>query len=321
MLTFDSRRNPPVGLKARARNPVFSAIHRLAFVSAWLAPVASAHPGHESLPTVDWVGDAPQVSITVEWGARVIRANGIPDHATGQFPGRGNPNRIAPQRHEFRVPLLPEKAPSPSPLGMSPFGVAVNGVVLDPGAAEWWRDDRSSGWQYEALGGGRNLGLDREHAHVQPTGAYHYHGLPAALLEKLSGGRPRMVLLGWAADGFPIYGPWIPADPGNPAGALKRAASSYRLKAGGRDGGPGGPHDGTYVRDWEFVVGAGDLDACNGRTGPTPEFPGGTYHYVLTETFPFIPRFWHGTPDPSFLRRGPPPGGAGGKKGKRPKQE
>ena len=58
-----------------------------------------------------------------------------------------------------------------------------------------------------------------------------------------------------------------------------------------------------------FVAGAGDLDACNGRTGPTPEFPGGTYHYVLTETFPFIPRLWHGTPDPSFLRRGPPPGG------------
>ena len=282
---------------------------------------AIAHPGHEGLPAIEWTGEAPQVSITVESGVRVIRANGVPDHATGQFPGRGNPNRIAPQRHEFRVPLLPEAAKAPTPLGMSPFGVAVNGVVLDPGAAEWWRDDRSSGWQYEALGGGRNLGLDREHAHVQPTGAYHYHGLPAALLEKLSGGRPRMVLLGWAADGFPIYGPWIPADPANPAGAFKRAASSYRLKAGGRDGGPGGPHDGAYVRDWEFVAGAGDLDACNGRTGPTPEFPGGTYHYVLTETFPFIPRFWHGTPDPSFLRRGPPPGGVGGKKGKRPKQE
>jgi len=285
------------------------------------AGFAFAHPAHESLPAVDWTGEAPQVSITVESGVRVIRANGIPDHATGRFPGQGNPNRIAPQRHEFRVPLLPQAAATPTPLGMSPFGIAVNGVVLDPGAAEWWQDDRSSGWQYEALGGGRNLGLDREHGHVQPTGAYHYHGLPVALLEKLTGGQPRMALIGWAADGFPIYLPWIPADPANPAGALKLATPSYRLKAGRREGGPGGTPDGAYVRDWEFVAGAGDLDACNGRTGPTPEFPGGTYHYVLTDAFPFIPRFWHGTPDPSFLRRGPPPGGPGGKKGKRPKQE
>ena len=61
--------------------------------------------------------------------------NLVLDHATGRFPGRGNPNRIAPQRHEFRVPLLPQAAATPTPLGMSPFGIAVNGVVLDPGAA------------------------------------------------------------------------------------------------------------------------------------------------------------------------------------------
>jgi hypothetical protein len=321
VLIFVSRRNHPVGTEAFRRvRAAASRVAMLLFAAGWADRVL-AHPGHESLPAIEWAGEAPQVSITVEGSTRVIRANGIPDHATGQFPGRGNPNRISPQRHEFRVPLLPTAASAPTPLGMSPFGVAVNGVVLDPGAAEWWQDDSASGWQYEALGGGRNLGLDREHGHVQPTGAYHYHGLPATLLEKLSGGQPRMVLLGWAADGFPIYGPWIPADPAKLSGALKRAGSSYRLKAGQRDGGPGGAHDGTYVRDWEFVAGAGDLDACNGRTGPTPEFPGGTYHYILTDAFPFIPRFWSGTPDPSFIRRGPPPGGPGGKKGKRPKQE
>jgi hypothetical protein len=66
------------------------------------------------------------------------------------------------------------------------------------------------------------------------------------------------------------------------------------------------------------VAGSGDLDECNGRTGPTPEFPGGTYHYVLTDDFPFVPRLWRGTPDGSFLRRpgaGPGPGGKKKKKG------
>lgn len=281
-----------------------------------LVAVLPAHPGHESLPTVPAPATPPEVRITVEGDRRVIRSNGIPDHATGPFPVRGNPNSISPQRHEFRISAQPRIAAAPTPTGMSPFGIAVNGVMLDPAAAEWWRDDRGSGWQYEALGGGRNLGIDAEHAHVQPTGAYHYHGLPLSLLARVTAGEKRMALVGWAADGFPIYGPWIPGKAADLKSPLRRAASSYRLKPGARAGGPGGKHDGTFVEDWEYVAGAGDLDECNGRSGPTPEFPGGTYYYVLTDDFPFIPRMWRGTPDPGFLRRGPGPGAAG-KKGKK----
>src|SRR5262245_46089029 len=48
--------------------------------------------------------NASQVSIAIEGDQRVIRANGLPDHLTGQFPNRGNPNRIAPQSYAFRVP-------------------------------------------------------------------------------------------------------------------------------------------------------------------------------------------------------------------------
>jgi len=55
------------------------------------------------------------------------------------------------------------------------------------------------------------------------------------------------------------------------------------------------------------VKDAGDLDEANGRFGVTPEFPQGTYHYVLTDDFPFIPRQFKGTPDSSFFRHGPGP--------------
>jgi hypothetical protein len=125
-----------------------------------------------------------------------------------------------------------------------------------------------------------------------------------------------MVLVGWAADGFPIYGPWIQR--GNDEASKARARSSYQLKKGTRPDGPGGAFDGTFVGDWEYVAGSGDLDECNGREGVMPEFPGGTYYYVLTEEFPFIPRLWRGTPDAAFLRRGPPAGAppGGGKKKK-----
>lgn len=264
-----------------------------------------------------------QVAITIEGEHRVIRANGLPDHAAGHFPNRGNPNRITAQSYVFRVPLKPFVSTNTTPMRMHPFGVAVNGVVFDPGAAEWWNNDRAAGWQYEPMTGPIKLGLDDNSAHVQPNGAYHYHGPPSGLLAQLTGGNSKLVLLGWAADGFPIYGAWGFSDAKVANSELKKLKSSYRLKNGARPSGPGGKYDGSFVQDFEFVAGTGDLDVCNGRFGVTPEFPAGTYHYVVTEEFPFIPRLFRGTPDASFFRKGPPggfggPGGPGGPGGRRP---
>lgn len=259
-----------------------------------------------------WAGlVANQVSITVQDSHRVIVSNGIPDHEPGQFPSRGNPHTISPQHHQYRVPLHPEKAAQVRPVPPNPFGVALNGVPFDPGTAEFWRNDRRSGWNYDALSGKINLGMDRHNAHVQPGGVYHYHGIPTGLIEILSreDQAAKMTLVGYAADGFPVYGPQAHRDPHDVRSPLQAMTSSYRLKRGERNGGPGGEHDGTFVQDWEYVAGAGDLDECNGRDGVTPEYPEGTYYYVLTDTFPFIPRYYRGTPDASFERKGPPPGG------------
>jgi hypothetical protein len=276
-----------------------------------------AHPGHDDDPTDPTIitpaetSARNQVSITIQGDQRVIRSNGIPDHETGQFPNRGNPNRIAPQQYTFRVMTNPKVASKPTPLRMQLFGVALNGVVFDPGAAEWWHNDRSSGWQYEAMSGAVPLGIDQNNAHVQPTGAYHYHGVPTGLITKLTGGQPRMVLIGWAADGFPIYAQWGYSDAKDAKSPLTKVRSSYRLKSGQRSGGPGGKYDGSFVADYEYAAGAGDLDECNGRFGVTPEFPQGNYHYHVTDTFPFIPRQWKGTPDESFFKHGPPRGRGG----------
>src|SRR5688500_12531284 len=79
---------------------------------------------------------------------------------------------------------------------------------------------------------------------------------------------------------------------------------SYRLKRGKRKTGARTSYDGTFVEDYEYVAGHGDLDECNGRFGVTPEYPDGTYHYFVTENFPFIPRYFRGLPDESFKRRG-----------------
>jgi hypothetical protein len=248
-----------------------------------------------------------RVSISVTGGERVISANGLPDHTPGQFPRRGNPNTISPQSHNFRVPAKPAVAAQPSSSSRGWwFGIAVNGVPFEPGTAEFWNNDPRSGWNYEAKSGFINLGLDEHNAHVQPTGAYHYHGLPAGLIGKLGGDGRKMLLIGWAADGFPIYSAFGHANPKDGKSPLRKMRSSYRLKSGERPTGPGGRYDGQFTEDYEFVKGSGDLDDCNGRFGVTPEFPQGIYHYYVTEEFPHIARLFRGTPDASF-RKGPPP--------------
>jgi hypothetical protein len=59
----------------------------------------------------------------------------------------------------------------------------------------------------------------------------------------------------------------------------------------------------------------GDLDACSGHFGPTPEFPDGIYHYHLTEDeAPYSVDCYKGVVDPSTgdsQGNGGPPAEAG----------
>lgn len=290
-------------------------------------PAADAHPGHdhqEDHQSSDAGVNPPgenKVAITIDGDYRVITSNGIPNHKTGQFPGRGNPNAISAQSYRYRMPLKPALADKPTSNEGGPFGIALNGVVFDPTTAEFWKRDRNSGWREEAISptDQGQLGLDMNRAHVQPTGAYHYHGIPTGLVEHLAGGKEhvdkKMVLVGYAADGFPIYNRYAYKDASDPKSDLVEMKPSYQLKKGNRPGGnegPGGAYDGKYSQDYEFVQGSGNLDMANGRSGVTPEYPDGTYYYVLTIAHPSVPRYWMGTPDDSFRRRGPRGGGPGG---------
>ncbi len=105
-------------------------------------------------------------------------------------------------------------------------------------------------------------------------------------------------VIGWAYDGHPIYGPYGYEDPENtaPFNAYKRIRSSYRVKTS-RDSILSGLTDplGTYIEDYEYVEGLGDLDRYNGRYCVTPEYPNGVYAYFTTITgttgFPAFPYF------------------------------
>ncbi len=267
------------------------------------------------------LGVAHAYTEAVDGASRLLTANGIVDHDVGDFPNAGNPNAIAAQVYSARVPVTPSGPGASVVSGVQVFGVLFSGAVLDPGTAETWNDDPA--WRYEALRYGTAngyfesdsvahptaLGVDCNLAHVQPGGAYHYHGVPTSLVPTT----PEVRQVGWAADGYPIVVRYGHAEGDDATSEVRALRASYRVKTGTRpSGAPGGTYDGTFEADWEYIAGLGDLDACNGRVD-TLTIDGdivATYVYVLTDTFPYVPRCWTATPDPSFSRT--PGGGTGG---------
>jgi hypothetical protein len=101
-------------------------------------------------------------------------------------------------------------------------------------------------------------------------------------------------VVGFAADGFPIFGSWFDDN-----GTIRKANPSYQLKSGVRTPVPGyatpsGNYNGAYRQDYEFVEGLGDLDECNGMEVDD------VYGYFITEDFPYILGCLKGQIDPSF---------------------
>jgi hypothetical protein len=239
----------------------------------------------------------------------VITSNSIPNHDFNDMGMFATP--VAEVVESFTLVGAPAAATSPTPLTLQ-YDNAVfrNGVKLDLLAAACYGvggeplgqerigcNADGTPWRYDPMFGGNGFGTDSNNAHTQPDGAYHYHGDPGAMYDA-SGSAPSG-LIGYAADGFPIFGPWF-----DDGGVIRRVESGYALRAGARQSQsgegafPGGTYDGTFVDDWEWT-GAGDLDRCNGMTVD------GAYGYYVTDSYPWVIGCFIGTPDASFRKGGP----------------
>lgn len=281
-----------------------------------LVSSSSTTSGIECSYSYDAFNSSPSVnqqstsSWTCDTTSRVLAANGIPDHDVGTFPNTANPNTITAQTVAATYTLTPNKTDTATQLGgpLGAVGLILNGIKMDPGTAGTCDDtgtvcDPGGGdgaWRIEALGQDSfDFGTDENNAHVQPTGTYHYHGMPEGFITLRGGGPNTMTLIGWAADGFPIYARYGYSTATDASSSLKVMIGSYKTVTTIPDNRP--PVEtyplGTFVQDWEYVAGAGDLDECNGRTGVTPEFPNGIYHYYATDTYPFLQRCVKGEVD------------------------
>ena len=209
------------------------------------APVASSSSGATSTASVDCSYSeshyVASISLTssADWSCssdtRTLSGNGIPDHDVGTFPNMNNPFAIAEHSVSFSATLDPVLASSDTTGSESTLAYALNSVRFDPATAGTCPSTAtttsdckaSSGtdeWDIEALGQSSfDFGTDDNNAHVQPNGFYHYHGVPTGIMTNngASDSSMKMVLLGWAPDGFPVYGPYGYSTATDAASALK----------------------------------------------------------------------------------------------------
>jgi len=235
-----------------------------------------------------------------------VHGSGVPSYSTGPF--EGNPAYAADLQGTYAITRKPQPAPKNSKpkTGLGPIGVLINGVAMF-NAQDAQSYQNKGIWNQDANVFERQS-FDSAPGHPAPIdsapkvqgyapGIYHHHQNPVALREQMGDdGSKHSPILGFAFDGYPVYGPYGYSNGKDLSGGVSRMRSSYQLrlisdrstlpsgkKLPARRQGPSIDEIplGAYIEDYQFVPGTGDLDKHNGRFSVTPEYPNGTYAYFV----------------------------------------
>ncbi len=251
-----------------------------------------------------------------------VTTQGVPSFITGPF--FANPNTVITAANNiYKFPLNPvQNLGIPTNTGAGNIGVFINGIGLfsygdgfsyNPATSS---DAPTGGaiWRRDAVKA-ENIGFDCSKAHPAAQGNYHHHQNPSAFnldLIQLSticnlypsdglyviNPSEHSPLVGFAYDGFPIYGAYAYTNGNDASNGVSRMKSSYQLRnitarthyADGTDviDGPAINTNfplGWYREDYEYIAHPNDptyLDEHNGRFCKTPEYPNGIYCYFTT---------------------------------------
>jgi hypothetical protein len=225
-----------------------------------------------------------------------ISGSGLANHAMGTWP---NTSKLSAQAQNwvFALNQYPLQRATKYPVNPdSEIGIAINGVPFYSIVGRFKdrlvnANDLSEEEIYTENIAETNgyAGPDAGNGYLTDNDAYVYRMDPVLLYTKNSA--QHSPILGFALDGYPIYGPYGYAN-SNGTGGIIRNTSSYTLKSelrlvqesiqnGTKYASLGSP-TGVYTEDWQYVPGAGTLDQHNGRFVITPEYPYGTYAYFVT---------------------------------------
>ena len=275
-----------------------------------------------STPIEDGVlANVQSVDYSEEWV--YITATGIPAYITGPFLD-GNPSLAQNQNAIYKLPLTPiENTGTPTATNGGNIGIFINGVSLfDYRDGVAWNNNTMSlcggppggnppcpggpngnqDWNRDAIPAEMG-GFDCNKAHPA-MGNYHHHQNPSAfnldliIVSNICETYPadglyvidtesHSPLIGFAYDGFPIYGAYGFANADGTGGIVKMN-SSYELPgATTRINGPDINNtyfEGYFREDYNYVSHPEEfyLDEHNGRFAITPEYPEGIYAYYAT---------------------------------------
>lgn len=299
-------------------------------ITGWLRNTTGITGRHYVAGNSTSIVDTPLANVqTVQYSASsvYVSSNGIPAYITGPFQD-GNPSLATSQNAIFKFPLAP--TPNTGTLTATTggnIGVFINGVALfDYRDGVSWKNSTNSlcggpiqpacsgdgVWNRDAVVAER-AGFDCSKAHPA-MGNYHHHQNPSAFNTDLnvlsnvctlypSDGlyninvSQHSPLIGFAYDGYPIYGAYAYAN-ADGTGGITRMKSSFQLRNittrttlyTGAIVTAGPTVSSTYPlgyfkEDYEFVshpTDASYLDIHNGRFCVTPEYPNGIYCYFAT---------------------------------------
>ena len=250
-----------------------------------------------------------------------VTTEGVPSYPTGPFLD-GNPSQAQAQGAIYKIPLNPQpNNGNPTSTTMGTIGIFINGTSLyDYRDGVAWNPSTnalcggpgnppcpggpaaSMDWNRDAIPAEMD-GFDCSKGHPA-MGQYHHHQNPSAFdldlnvvssicnlydAEGLYAIDPstHSPLIGYAYDGYPIYGAYGYANQDG-SGGIVRIKSSYQLQnLSSRTNGPAINTTyflGYFREDYEYVSQSGEdfLDEHNGRVCVTPEYPNGTYAYFCT---------------------------------------
>ncbi|MBO2009061.1 YHYH protein [Hymenobacter negativus] len=263
-----------------------------------------------------------------------VNCSGIPAYVIGPYLDN-NPSLATNRQNLFKLPLTPRPNTGVArAVTGGNIGVLINGVPIY-NYADGMSYQNQGVWRQNAVVFERG-GFDCSKGHPAPVflttpgpgvtpvgGNYHHHQNPSAfniatvplstvcniyLADGLyvPDSTRHAPLIGFAFDGYPIYGGYGYTNP-LAVSAIKRMVPSFRKRnitarttlPNGSAASQVGPTLaaqalGSYFEDYEQVAGLGNLDDHNGRFCVTPEYPQGTYAYFATidrdgnSVFPYV---------------------------------
>lgn len=285
--------------------------------------------------------NSPSAIFSLSNGVMTVTSSGVPFHSYGNPKSKYTPsaqdiNVSFSCRGGTNIPAL-----TSTTVGAGTIGYAINGVSLyNPtaqlGSSPIGINQYYPQWEYNAsysaeLSIGYSFGQDLAGGHTDAPNIYHYHdfsftdawktGIGATskkagvaelsilpyLNDSLVHTDGHSKIIGFAIDGYPIYGPYGYSNPLVMQSGVKLMGSGYilnekRLAIDNKLPPVSVYPLGSFVQDYSFV-GIGDLDKHNGRYCITPDYPTGTYAYFVTVNSTLSPIYpyilgttYYGTP-------------------------